>query len=319
MLDSFPYLEKISFPPLQRDKLKSLQINLGYLCNLQCQHCHVNAGPLRKEIMDEKTWLHILDFIQEYQIKQVDLTGGAPEMHPFFAQILKQLHSLGCHIIVRTNLVILKQSPYQSLMSLMKQYGVELMASMPCYLEENVDKQRGDGTFNDSIEVLQQLNQLGYGQLETNLILNLVYNPQDAHLPPEQAELEHDYKNYLLEHYQIRFNQLLTITNIPIKRFGSMLLSKGKFDDYMNLLQASYQAKNLEAVMCLSLLSVDWLGYVYDCDFNQMLSLPIEKNEQKIHISDYHPQIDQQLAIKVSGHCYACVAGNGSSCGGSLT
>jgi radical SAM/Cys-rich protein len=319
MLDSFPLLKDIPFPQIARNKLQTLQVNLGYKCNLQCLHCHVNASPSRTEVMSSTTVESIINFVQKYQITQVDLTGGAPEMHPQFEQIIIKLSQLNCSIIVRTNLVILNEPGYQHLIDLMVNYNVTLMASLPCYLQENVDHQRGKGTFDQSIVVLQLLNKKGYGKDSEKLQLNLVFNPQGPELPAQQPQLESAYKAYLLSHFQIVFNQLLTISNQPIKRFGSMLMSKNEFSPYMDLLKNSFVEKNLDQVMCKFIISVDWQGYVYDCDFNQMLDLPIQNNQQSIHISEYHPENNRHIPIQVAGHCFACTAGSGSSCGGALS
>jgi len=258
MLDSFPLLQKISFPKISRKALDTLQVNLGYKCNLQCLHCHVNASPARTEVMDKENLSTLIDFVKKFKISYVDLTGGAPEMHPQFAELLQQLSSLKCQIIVRTNLVILNDPEYTHLIDLLIKYKVILMASMPCYLEENVDKQRGSGTFLDSIEILKLLNEKGYGKEASDLKLNLIYNPQGPELPPEQHLLERDYKKHLFEQYQIEFNNLLTITNLPIKRFGSLLMSKQLFDPYIDLLKKSFVNDNLESVMCRNIISVDW-------------------------------------------------------------
>jgi len=287
MLDSYPLLKEIPFPSVFRDQLQTLQVNLGYKCNLQCLHCHVNASPQRTEVMSSSTIEDITNFVQKYKVSQVDLTGGAPEMHPQFEQLIIKLSALNCSIIVRTNLVILNEPDYQYLIDLMVKYNVILMASLPCYLQENVDQQRGQGTFDQSIKVLQILNKKGYGKQLHRLQLNLVFNPQGPELPAEQKQLEKSYKDYLLKHFQIEFNQLLTISNQPIKRFGSMLMSKKEFSPYMTLLKTSFKEENLHQVMCKFIISVDWQGYVYDCDFNQMLNLPILNEHQSIHISKY--------------------------------
>jgi len=319
MLDSFPTLKNIPFPSIVRDELQTLQINLGYRCNLQCKHCHVNASPQRKEMMSRENINLLLDFVNKYQIKNVDLTGGAPEMHPEFKFLIETLSSLGVNIIVRSNLVILAEPDYEHLIDLFVKHNVTITASLPCYLQENVDKQRGKGTFQHSIDVLNRLNSRGYGRVDTSLQLNLVYNPQGPELPPPQNQLEQDYKAFLKKHYEIEFDQLYTITNIPIKRFGSMLMSKNKLHDYMQLLKDSFSPDNIQGVMCRTLISVDWQGYIFDCDFNQMLQLPIIRDQQPLHISHFEPQELKEIPIEVAGHCYGCTAGQGSSCGGSLS
>ncbi len=318
MLDTLPLLDKISFPAINRKTINLLQINLGYRCNQQCLHCHVNAGPNRSEEMSHEVLMQTLDFIKNNQIKIVDLTGGAPEMHPEFIELIEALHHMGVKVIDRCNLTILNESGYEHLAEKLAENKLEIVASMPCYLEENVNKQRGSGVFESSIKALKSLNQLGYGKEDSGLILNLVYNPQGATLSPEQVQLEKDYKIFLMEKFGISFNQLFTITNVPVKRFGSMLISKNEFEPYMALLQSAYQADNLEAVMCRYQLSIDWQGYIYDCDFNQMLELPLGLNGKKLHISDVRLDELDKREIVVAGHCYACTAGQGSSCGGAL-
>ena len=316
MLATLPHLETIPFPDISRDELSTLQVNLGYLCNLQCNHCHVNASPKRTEIMSSQTIQEIMAFIERSDIKVLDLTGGAPEMNPDFRKLVTFARQKGLHVIDRCNLVILDEQP--DLAQFLAEQGVEVVASMPCYLEENVDAQRGKGTYDLSVKGLRQLNKVGYGK-DTNNILSLVYNPAGASLPPPQQGLEADYKKHLLENFGITFNRLLTITNMPINRFGSTLLSKGEFHDYMKLLQDSYLETNLEAVMCKTLISIDWQGYVYDCDFNQLLELPIENNHQSVHIRDLRADSLKGKQIVVKGHCYGCTAGQGSSCGGALS
>jgi radical SAM/Cys-rich protein len=319
MLDSYPLLKDIPFPSVFRENLQTLQVNLGYKCNLQCLHCHVNASPQRTEVMSSTTIKDIIEFVQTYKISQIDLTGGAPEMHPQFEQLVIKLSALNCSIIVRTNLVILNEPGYLDLIDLMVKYNVTLMASLPCYLQENVDQQRGKGTFAQSVKVLQLLNTKGYGKSLHKLQLNLVFNPQGPELPAEQKQLEKSYKDFLLSHFKIVFNKLLTISNQPIKRFGSMLMSKKEFSPYMDLLQESFVEQNLHQVMCKFIISIDWQGYVYDCDFNQMLGLAIKNGQQPIHISHYHPENNRHIPVQVAGHCYACTAGSGSSCGGTLS
>ncbi len=319
MLDTLPLLNKISFPAINRKKINILQINLGYRCNQQCLHCHVNAGPNRREEMSHEVLMQTLDFIKYNRIQTVDLTGGAPEMHPEFIGLIEALHQLGVKVIDRCNLTILNETGYEHLAEKLAEKQVEIVASMPCYLEENVNKQRGSGVFESSIKALKTLNELGYGHEGNSLTLNLVYNPQGASLSPEQVQLEKDYKTFLMEQFGITFNQLFTITNVPVKRFGSTLISKKEFKPYMELLQSAHQMDNLDAVMCRYQLSIDWQGYLYDCDFNQMLELPLQKNGKKLHIADARIEELENRDIIVAGHCYACTAGKGSSCGGALT
>jgi len=316
---TLPLLETTDFPALTRSNLDTLQVNLGYRCNQQCLHCHVNAGPKRKENMDETTATQIIQFLSQSSVTKLDLTGGAPEMNPYFKTIIKAAHKLGIHVIDRCNLSILSEPGYEDIAEFLAQHQVEVVASLPCYLEDNVDKQRGKGVFQRSIDGLQQLNQLGYAKPKSKLILNLMYNPQGPTLPPSQQSLEPAYKQHLKEHYDVEFNHLFTLTNMPIQRFGSTLISKGEFESYMTLLKDNFKQENLDNVMCRSLISVDWQGYLYDCDFNQMLNLPAPLG------SSVRPHISELATIDVPGqnivikdHCYGCTAGQGSSCGGAL-
>ncbi|MEI6709214.1 MAG: arsenosugar biosynthesis radical SAM (seleno)protein ArsS [Methylococcales bacterium] len=313
MLDSLPYLKNSDFPAISRNKLEILQVNLGYLCNLSCTHCHVNAGPKRTELMDKATIEQILTFIDSHTVHTLDLTGGAPEMNPHFRYLVTEGLNRGLKVIDRCNLVILLESGFEWLADFLAENRVEIVASLPCYLKDNVDKQRGKGTFDASITALQKLNALGYGLDNGDLQLNLVFNPQGASLPPEQQALERDYKKHLLEHFGIVFNQLYALTNLPVQRFGSVLLSTGQFNNYMNLLKNNFHAPNLDKVMCKNTLSVDWQGFVYDCDFNQMLKLPLGANK-KIHISQVSELTGK--TINTLQHCYGCTAGQGSSCAG---
>lgn len=318
MLATLPHLELIPFPALNRSGMTSLQVNLGYRCNLQCSHCHVNAGPRRSESMSAANIELIITLAQAGLFTTLDLTGGAPELHPQFRQLVKAVRELGVHVIDRCNLTILEEPGQQGLAEFLAEQGVEVVASLPCYLQENVDAQRGKGVFDSSIRGLQRLNALGYGR-DSDKTLNLVFNPQGASLPPSQQELELDYKQRLMRDHQIQFNRLLTITNMPIQRFGSVLLSNGQFDSYMQQLRDSHQPQNLVAVMCRSLVSVDWQGRLYDCDFNQMLGLPmLSKQAMPLHLSQLAEQRLAGRPIEVRGHCYGCTAGQGSSCGGAL-
>lgn len=322
---TLPLLEVTDFPALRRARLHTLQVNLGYLCNQQCVHCHVNAGPRRTEIMQRETVDCVLDYLRasaadaERRIRVLDLTGGAPEMNPHFRDLVQSARALGVHVIDRCNLTILELPDYAGTAEFLAGQQVEITASLPCYLEDNVDAQRGKGAFDASIRALRRLNALGYGRAAGDLVLNLVYNPQGPTLPPPQHALEQDYKKYLGERYGVVFNQLFTLANMPIQRFGSMLVSKGRFDDYMNVLRAAHQDSNLDNVMCRSLISVDWQGYVYDCDFNQMLKLPLHINgKPRVHLSQLKNVSLEQHPIAVKDHCYGCTAGQGSSCGGAL-
>lgn len=315
-----PLLETSDFPAIQRQPLETLQINLGYICNQRCLHCHVNAGPNRTESMSAETAQEIVRFLATSGVPVLDITGGAPEMHPVFPSLVVEARKLGVKVIDRCNLTILEESGKEELAGFLAENRVEIVASMPCYLEENVDQQRGKGVFDKSIAALQRLNGLGYGDPGSGLMLNLVYNPQGPVLPPPQESLEADYKRELGERFGVRFNQLYTLANMPIQRFGSMLISKGQFDEYMTLLRTASRPENLETVMCRTLVSVDWRGYLYDCDFNQMLSLPIGwKGKPKVHISDLAGVSLSGHPIVVGDHCYGCTAGQGSSCGGALS
>lgn len=319
MRATLPLLEASSFPSISRTSLKTLQVNLGYLCNLSCVHCHVNAGPKRTELMELATIEQILTLLRSHQIKVLDLTGGAPEMNPHFRYLVTVARKRGITVIDRCNLVILLASGYEYLAKFMAQEKIQIIASLPCYLEDNVDKQRGKGVFSDSIKALQKLNGLGYGQATSDLELNLVFNPQGDQLPPAQKTLEAAYKAYLFEHSNIVFNKLYTVSNMPIQRFGSTLISQGRFKQYMQLLKDNHQTKNLKNLMCRNTLSIDWQGYVYDCDFNQMLNLPLGANGDKpTHISDLSDLKLTEQKINVRQHCYGCTAGQGSSCGGAL-
>lgn len=319
MRPTLPLLEKIAFPPLYRGTLKTLQVNLGYRCNQSCLHCHVNAGPKRTEEMSRETIDLLLKFLQQHaEIRTLDLTGGAPELNPHFRYFVEQAHRDNIEIIDRCNLTILEEQGQQGLAEFLAGHQVTVTASLPCYMEDNVDQQRGNGVFQSSIRGLKQLNKLGYGQAGSGLTLNLVYNPQGPSLPPAQEELEQAYKAHLHEEFGIVFNHLFTLANMPIQRFGSTLISKGEFEPYMDLLKQSYNADTLDGVMCRTTLSVDWQGYLYDCDFNQMLGLPAQLNGNgKTHIRELK-DVPAGTPIIVKGHCYGCTAGQGSSCGGAL-
>ena len=317
MKDTLEFLVDTDFPSINRTSLETLQVNLGYLCNQQCLHCHVDASPRRTELMSEDMIKDVVQFLEMHKIKILDLTGGAPEMNPHFQMLVKAARALDVHVIDRCNLTILEEQGYEWLASFLAENNIEVIASLPCYLEENVDAQRGKAVFENSIKGLKKLNALGYGKNE-GLVINLVFNPQGASLPPSQAELEQAYKEELLERFDIEFNHLFTITNMPIKRFGSTLLSKGTFHDYMATLKASHDDSNLESLMCRTQISVDWQGNVYDCDFNQMLNLKSKFNNGKINITDLMGFDFNQSPIIVMEHCYGCTAGQGSSCGGAL-
>jgi radical SAM/Cys-rich protein len=315
---TLPLLRKTDFPAVRRKLLDTLQVNLGYKCNQTCQHCHVNAGPNRKEMMALDTVDLILQVIRDRRIATLDLTGGAPEMNPHFRCLVQETRKLGVRVIDRCNLTILSEPGYEDLADFLAQQQVDVVASLPCYSQDNVDKQRGDGVFDRSIAALQKLNALGYGR-ESSLTLSLVYNPQGPSLPPSQQKLEADYKRELHTHFGVVFNKLYVLANMPIQRFGSMLVSKGQFADYMKLLRENYSVSNLGSVMCRNLISVDWQGFLYDCDFNQMLNLPLRMaGQSRPHLRDLLGREMTGLPITVADHCYGCTAGQGSSCGGAL-
>ena len=321
MHDTFPLLWATAFPPLRRRGLATLQVNLGYRCNQSCVHCHVNAGPGRTEQMDDATIELIPRVLAARGLPTLDLTGGAPELHPRFRALVAAVRALGVTVIDRCNLTILSEPGFEDLAEFLAEQGVEVVASLPCYLEDNVDRQRGKGMYARSIDGLKRLNHLGYGQPDSALPLHLVYNPGGTDLPPEQTGLEAAYKRELMERHGIVFNRLYTLTNMPILRFGSTLVSKGQFGPYMDLLKANFCPANLDQVMCRDLISVDWQGVLYDCDFNQQLGLPLHGEGRagvRRHLSDLLADDFSDMPIAVADHCYGCTAGQGSSCGGSL-
>ena len=318
---TLPLLVNSEFPALNRRRLDTLQANLGYRCNQSCLHCHVNAGPSRKESMDPETLALLPKVLAARGIGTLDLTGGAPELHPGFRWLVAAARALGVRVIDRCNLTILFEPGQEDLAQFLAEQQVEVVASLPCYSMENVDRQRGDGVFDKSIRGLQLLNRLGYGEPGSGLLLNLVYNPQGPVLPPDQQALEADYQRELQAHFGIRFNSLLALANMPINRFGSMLVSKGQFAGYMKLLKAEHREANLEQVMCRSLISVDWQGFLYDCDFNQQLGMPISDPRlpsARPRLADLLQHDPEHAGIAVADHCFACTAGSGSSCGGAL-
>ena len=310
---------KEKFPSTKRRGFTILQANLGYKCNQTCVHCHVNAGPHRKEMMKSENIDLIPKILSSYNIQTLDLTGGAPELHPKFKELVMIAKSLGTNVIDRCNLTILSEPFQEDLANFLASNNVIITASLPCYEKDNVDRQRGEGVFKRSIDGLKKLNSLGYGQNDSNLELNLVYNPQGANLPPSQEKLERTYKRELLEKYKIRFTNLYTITNMPIKRFAFQLNCNGQLDSYINLLKESHNPVNIDSIMCKDLISVDWEGNLYDCDFNQQLGNKINGNKQ--HLKDLlrDKESFSNSFINVGDHCFGCTAGHGSSCGGSFT
>ncbi|MEP4148250.1 MAG: arsenosugar biosynthesis radical SAM (seleno)protein ArsS [Halioglobus sp.] len=318
MQDTRPLLLESDFPPITRQDVDILQVNLGYLCNLSCVHCHVNAGPTRTELMTADMVDLLLEVAAKLGVKTLDLTGGAPELNPEFRDLVSRATAMGLNVIDRCNLTVLFEPGQEDLAVFLAEHGVEVTASLPCYLEENVEEQRGKGVYSTSIEAIRSLNALGYGQ-DPRLQLNLVYNPVGPVLPPPQAGLEADYKRELGQRYDIAFNQLFTITNMPISRFGAVLLSQGQYTDYMGLLRNNFSENNMAGLMCRSLLSVDWQGFVYDCDFNQMLELPVLASDSRLHLRDLLDTGSLSGRSIITGeHCYGCAAGQGSSCGGAL-
>ncbi len=327
MRDTWPLLRDSDFPPIVRDRLDTLQLNLGYLCNLSCIHCHVNAGPGRTELMDRETMALALQVAARHGIGTLDVTGGSPEMNPHFRWLVQQARAAGLHVMDRLNPTIMEEPGYEWVGEFLAAHRVEAVASLPCHSQGNVDEQRGQGVFESSIRALQTLNALGYGRDGSGLVLNLVYNPNGAFLPPDQQQLQADYKQLLGHNFGIEFNQLFALANMPIQRYGSWLLSKGCYADYMATLKGAHREENLDGVMCRSLISVDYLGYLYDCDFNQMLRLQLDIGSGAVDVpgnAAARPHLRDLLdaplprAIRTAEHCYGCTAGQGSSCGGAL-
>ena len=320
MHDPLPLLARTSFPPLRRSRLTTLQVNLGYRCNQSCVHCHVNAGPKRTEQMSARTVGQLIRFMRSSGVEMLDLTGGAPELNPSFRHLVDAAVERGVRVIDRCNLTILFEPGQEDLAEFLADRRVGVVASLPCYLGENVDRQRGKGVFDASIRGLRRLNALGYGDDDTDLSLDLVFNPQGPVLPPAQAELEHAYKSELGRRFGVRFNRLLTLANMPIGRFGSTLISKGQFEGYLEVLRAAHVDSNVEHVMCRHTVSIDWQGYAYDCDFNQMLGLPMRLDgAPRTHVTELVSTDIDGRPIAIRDHCFGCTAGQGSSCGGALT
>ena len=316
---TLPLLKLTDFPPLRRAALDTLQVNLGYRCNQACLHCHVNASPDRKEMMGRETIDQVLEVLRVRRLAALDLTGGAPELNPHFRHLVRAASTLGVRVVDRCNLTILNEPGHEDLAEFLAAEGVEVTASLPCYSKENVDRQRGDDVFESSILGLGKLNALGYGQPGSALILNLVYNPLGPSLPPAQGPLEATYKRELGEQFGIVFNRLYTIANMPIARFGSTLVSQGRFAPYMALLRSAHNPDNVAGVMCRTLVSVDWKGYLHDCDFNQMLGIPLlVAGRPRVHLTDLLDHDLEGAPIAIADHCYGCTAGQGSSCGGAL-
>jgi radical SAM/Cys-rich protein len=319
MHEMMPLLKQTDFPVLRRGRLETLQVNVGYKCNQACLHCHVNASPKRKEQMSRETVETVLAFLEISNAANLDITGGAPELNPHFRELVTRARRMDKHVMDRCNLTILEEPGFEDIATFLAAQRVEIIASLPCYLKDNVDKQRGDGVYAASMRALKKLNGLGYGKPDTGLTLNLVYNPIGPYLPPPQASLQADYKRELKYRYGIEFNQLYTLANMPIARFGSTLVSTGQFQDYMMLLRRSHRDENLGQVMCRNLVSVDYRGYVYDCDFNQMLGIPLHLAARpRSHLQELMKLDLKANPIMVADHCYGCTAGQGSSCSGAL-
>ncbi|WP_104735503.1 arsenosugar biosynthesis radical SAM (seleno)protein ArsS [Hanstruepera ponticola] len=305
--------------PLKANKLEILQINVGYMCNQVCAHCHVDAGPDRKEIMTKETMLQCLDVIKKTEAHTLDLTGGAPEMNPNFRWFVEEASKAGIKdFIVRSNLTIIRANKkYHDLPEFFKKHNVHVVSSMPHWTKGKTDKQRGNGVFDKSIQALKDLNAIGYGLPGSDLRLDLVYNPSGAFLPGNQMALEKDFKKALLDDFDIQFHNLFAITNLPISRFLDYLIASENYEDYMYSLVEAYNPEAVKNVMCTNTISVSWDGYLYDCDFNQMLNLPVKSKAK--HISEYNSELLEGRSIVISQHCYGCTAGAGSSCQGNVT
>ncbi len=309
---------KTAFPKIKKESIDTLQINIGYKCNQACKHCHVNSSPTRTEMMSEKILDLIPKIINKFNIKTLDITGGAPEMNPNFKKLILSLKNQNINIIDRCNLTIFFEKGYEDIPNFLAENKVIITASLPCYEKENVEKQRGLGVFDKSINAIKILNNLGYGKTDTGLKLNLVYNPINPTLPPPQDKLEGDYKKALYEKYNITFNKLYTITNMPINRYADFLKMTGELEKYFELLTNNFNQENLKNLMCKKTLSIDWEGQIYDCDFNQQLKLKSLRGPKNLYeLLNYSSSFDYQIAAK--NHCFACTAGSGSSCGGSLS
>ncbi len=313
-------MDAIGLFPLRPTSPEIFQVNVGKMCNQVCKHCHVDAGPDRKEIMTRETMALCLSVLEKNPgFTTVDLTGGAPELNPDFRWFVEEIKKLGRHIIVRCNLtIIVSNKRFNDLPQFFKQHAIEVVSSLPSYTQDRTDRQRGDGVFADSIRALQLLNEAGYGKEGTGLLLNLVYNPAGAFLPPLQAALESEYKNALAKEFGIAFNKLYVITNMPISRYLDYLLVSGNYATYMEKLVSAFNPSAAEHVMCRNTISVSWDGYLYDCDFNQMLDLKLSCTPSQ-HLSDYDGEMIVKRSVVLNQHCYGCTAGSGSSCGGAVT
>lgn len=318
-LDKFESkLDEIGLYPLKPTGIDIFQINVGYMCNMTCKHCHVDAGPDRTEIMTKETLEYCLDALKHSDIETVDLTGGAPEMNPHFRWFVNEVSRLGKQIIVRSNLTILDTRKFEDLPQFMADRGVEITCSLPFYNKRRTDAQRGEGTYDKSMKMLKILNEIGYGKEETGLQLNLVYNPVGAFLPGDQESLKQQYKDRLQQDHEIVFNDLFTITNLPISRYLNFLVTSGNLDEYMEKLVTNFNPAAAMSVMCRNTISVGWDGTLYDCDFNQMLKMKTENGSPQ-HIKEWNLEALNDREIATNQHCYGCTAGAGSSCGGATT
>ncbi|NBC67238.1 MAG: radical SAM/Cys-rich domain protein [Bacteroidetes bacterium] len=311
-------LDDIGLFPLKPTGIEIFQINVGYMCNMTCKHCHVDAGPDREEIMTKETLEYCLEALKNTDIETVDLTGGAPEMNPHFRWFVDEVSKLGKHIIVRSNLTILDTRKFEDLPQFMADRGVEITCSLPFYNKRRTDAQRGEGTYDKSMKVLKILNEIGYGKEDRGLELNLVYNPVGAFLPGDQESLKQQYKDRLWKDHGIEFNDLFTITNLPISRYLNFLVTSGNLDEYMEKLVTSFNPAAAEGVMCRNTISIGWDGTLYDCDFNQMLKMETEDGSPQ-HIKEWDLKALNDREIITNQHCYGCTAGAGSSCGGATT
>ena len=302
---------------LRAAKIDTLQVNLGKLCNQACKHCHVDAGPKRTEVMTRETSAAVIAAVRRFRIKTLDITGGAPELNPSFRYLVTEARQLGTHVMVRHNLTVMFEPGQDDLVDFFRAHEVEVVSSLPYYLEQQTDSQRGSGVFQKSIIALRRLNAAGYGTPGTNLVLNLVYNPVGAFLPPAQEAIERDFKRELQDRYEVVFNHLYTITNMPIKRFLDYLRRSGNEERYRRKLVEAFNPETIDGLMCRSLVSVDWTGRLYDCDFNQMLEMGVAP-ELPQHIAEFDPARFAGRRIMTGPHCFGCTAGAGSSCGGAV-
>lgn len=319
VVDSFAdKMDRFGMYPLRPTGIEIFQVNVGKMCNQTCKHCHVDAGPDRKEIMTRETMTLALDALRQSGANTVDITGGAPEMNPDFYWFVEQIRAIDKHVMVRSNLTILRTRKHEKAVRFFAEHGVEVVSSLPYYQEHLTDVQRGDGVFQKSIDAIRELNKVGYGQPDSELILNLVYNPVGAYLPPNQASLEAEYKRELETQFGLQFNNLFCITNMPISRYLEYLIESENYEEYMELLIDNFNPSAAMGVMCRNTISIGWDGTIYDCDFNQMLELPVSAHST-MHLRDWNTELLNRREIVLANHCYGCTAGSGSSCGGVVT